>query len=107
MKVALKYRINQIFKFVIIKTQLITCYYHLILREALNLYLNLHLHLQEIQTTIPVAYEIKIIGLPQVTTDKSNTSLGEKLHMVHEEIYVLLFILLTPSLSEMPSSVNR
>ncbi len=39
MKVALKYQINPFFKFVIIKTQLITRYYHLVLRETLNLYL--------------------------------------------------------------------
>jgi hypothetical protein len=44
MKVVLKYHINPFFKFVIIKTQLITRYYHLVLRETLNLYL------QEIQT---------------------------------------------------------
>jgi hypothetical protein len=43
MKVVLKYQINLFFKFVIIKTQLITRYYHLVLRETLNL-------LQEIQT---------------------------------------------------------
>ena len=48
MKVVLKYQINPFFKFVMIKTQLITCYYHLLLRETLNLHL--HLHLQEIQT---------------------------------------------------------
>jgi hypothetical protein len=48
MKVALKYQINQFFMFVIIKTQLIARYYHLVLCETLNLYL--HLHLQEIQT---------------------------------------------------------
>jgi hypothetical protein len=44
MKVVLKYQINPIFKFIIIKTQLITRYYHLVLREKLNL------HLQDIQT---------------------------------------------------------
>jgi hypothetical protein len=44
MKVALKYQINPFFKFIIIKTQLITCYNHLVLRETLNL------HLQQIQT---------------------------------------------------------
>jgi hypothetical protein len=46
MKVVLKYQINPFFKFVIIKTQLITRYYHLVLREILNF----HVHLQEIQT---------------------------------------------------------
>ncbi len=44
MKVVLNYHINLFFKFVIIKIQLITRYYHLVLREKL------HLHLQEIQT---------------------------------------------------------
>ncbi len=39
MKVALKYQSNLFFKFVIIKTQVITRYYHLVLRETLNLYL--------------------------------------------------------------------
>jgi hypothetical protein len=48
MEVVLKYQINPFFKFVIIKTHLITRYYHIVLRETLNLYL--HLHLQEIQT---------------------------------------------------------
>ncbi len=48
MKVAVEYQINPFFKFGIIKTQLITRYYHLVLRETLNLYL--HLHLEEIQT---------------------------------------------------------
>ena len=48
MKVALKYQINSFFNFIIIKTQLITRYYHLVLRETLNIYL--HLHLKEIQT---------------------------------------------------------
>ena len=48
MKVILKYKINPFFKFVIIQTQLITRYYHLVLRKILNLYL----HLQEIQTPI-------------------------------------------------------
>ncbi len=43
MKVALKYQTNPFFKFVIIKTQLITRYYHLILCETFNLYLYLHL----------------------------------------------------------------
>ena len=46
MKVVLKYQINPFFKFSIIKTQLITHYYHIVLRETLNLYL----HLQKIQT---------------------------------------------------------
>ena len=47
MKVVLKYtKINSFFKFIIIKTQLITYYYHLVLRETLNFYLHLH----EIQT---------------------------------------------------------
>jgi hypothetical protein len=41
MKVVLKYQINPFLKFVIIKTQLITRYYHLILRETLKLYLYL------------------------------------------------------------------
>uniref|UniRef100_A0A0E0ND08 Uncharacterized protein n=1 Tax=Oryza rufipogon TaxID=4529 RepID=A0A0E0ND08_ORYRU len=45
-KVVLKYQINPFFKFVIIKTQLIIYYYHLVLRETLNI----HLHLQKIQT---------------------------------------------------------
>ena len=45
MKVVLKYHINLFFKFKIIKTQLITRYYNLILRETLNLYL----YLQDIQ----------------------------------------------------------
>ena len=45
-KVALRYHINPFFKYVIIKTQLITRYYHLVLGKTLNL----HLHLQEIQT---------------------------------------------------------
>ena len=40
-KVVLKYHINIFFKFVIIKTQLITRYYNLILRETLNFYLHL------------------------------------------------------------------
>ena len=48
MKVALKYHINLFFKFRIIKTQLITYYYNLVLRETLNLHL--HFHLQDIQT---------------------------------------------------------
>ena len=48
MKVALKYYINPFFKFVIIKTQLIARYYHLVLRKTFNIYL--HLHLKEIQT---------------------------------------------------------
>jgi hypothetical protein len=56
MKVVLKYHINPFFKFVIIKTQLITRYYHLVLRETLNLYL----HLQEIQT--PSCIEICSFG---------------------------------------------
>ena len=43
MKNALKYQINPFFKFVIIKTQLITCYYHLVLCKTLNFYLHLHL----------------------------------------------------------------
>ncbi len=43
-KIVLKYQIKPFFKFVIIKTQLITRYCHLILREKLNFYL------QEIQT---------------------------------------------------------
>ncbi len=42
MKVVPKYQINPFFKFVIIKIQLITSYYHLVLRKIL------HLHLQEI-----------------------------------------------------------
>ena len=46
MKVILKYEINPFFKFIITKTQLIICYYHIILREPLNLYF----HLQKIQT---------------------------------------------------------
>ncbi len=45
-KVVLKYQINLFFKFVKNKTQLITRYYHIVLRETLNL----HFHLQEIQT---------------------------------------------------------
>ena len=53
MKVALKYQINLFFKFVIIKTQLVTRYYHIVLRETFNLYL--YLHLQKIQT-VPVPY---------------------------------------------------
>ena len=36
MKVVLKYQINLFFKFVIIKTQLVTRYYHFVLRETLN-----------------------------------------------------------------------
>jgi hypothetical protein len=48
MKVALKYQINLFFKFIIIKTQLITCYYHLILRETLKLLSSSEDHLQEI-----------------------------------------------------------
>jgi hypothetical protein len=51
MKFVLKYQINPFFKFVIIKTQLITRYYHLVLCETLNLYF--HLHLQKIQTPDP------------------------------------------------------
>ena len=47
MKVDLKYQINPFFKFVIFKTQLITSYYHLVLRETLNLYLP-----KEIQTPL-------------------------------------------------------
>ena len=43
MKVVLKYKINLFFKFVIIKTQLITRYYHLVLCGILNLYFHLHL----------------------------------------------------------------
>ena len=43
-KVVLKYTINRFFKFIIIKTQLITRYYHLVLRKIFNLYI------QEIQT---------------------------------------------------------
>jgi hypothetical protein len=39
MKVVLKYQINQFFKFIIIKIQLIARYYHLVLRETLNIYL--------------------------------------------------------------------
>ncbi len=45
-KIVLKYQINPFFKLVIIKTQLSTRYYHLVLSETVNL----HLHLQEIQT---------------------------------------------------------
>ena len=45
-KVVLKYHINLFFKFVIIKTQLITCYYHIVLRETFNICV----HLQKIQT---------------------------------------------------------
>ena len=48
MKVVLKYQINPFLKFIIIKTKLITRYYHLILRKTLNFYL----HLQEIQETL-------------------------------------------------------
>ena len=43
MKVVLKYQINLFIKFVIIKSQLITSYYRLVLRKTLNF------HLQEIQ----------------------------------------------------------
>ena len=38
-----KYQINPFFKFVIIKTQLITRYYNLVLRETLNFHLHLYL----------------------------------------------------------------
>ena len=46
MKIVLKYHISLFFKFRIIKTQLITHYYNLVLHKTLNL----HLHLQNIQT---------------------------------------------------------
>ncbi len=39
-KVVLKYHINLFFKFIIIKNQLIICYYYLVLRETLNFYLH-------------------------------------------------------------------
>ena len=40
MKIVLKYHINLFFKFVITKTQLITRYYYLVLRETLNFHLH-------------------------------------------------------------------
>ena len=49
-KVVIKYKVNTFFKFIIIKTQLITSYYHLILCEIFNFYLHLHLHFQNILT---------------------------------------------------------
>ena len=36
MKVVLKYKINPFFKFIILKTQLITRYYHPVLRKTLR-----------------------------------------------------------------------
>ncbi len=46
MKVILKCQINPFFKFIVIKAQLITRYYHIVLREILDL----NLHLKKIQT---------------------------------------------------------
>jgi hypothetical protein len=60
MKVALKYHINPFFKFVVIKTQLITCYYHLVLREKLNVYLHLplasHFSSSHLSFSLPFAF---------------------------------------------------
>ena len=42
-KVPLKYQINLFSKFVIMKIQLITRYYHLVLRQTLDFYLYLYL----------------------------------------------------------------
>ena len=67
MKVVLKYQINPFFKFVIIKTQLITCYYHLVLHETLNL----HLHLQKIQTPPQFVTRLKGIILHPLLVAKS------------------------------------
>jgi hypothetical protein len=49
MKIALKYQINSFFKFVIIKTQIITCYYHLVLSFCVK---HLIFILIEIQTPL-------------------------------------------------------
>ncbi len=51
-KVVVKCQINLFFKFIIIKIQLIICYYHIVLRKTLNLLL------QEIQTP-PKLLEMK------------------------------------------------
>ena len=79
MKVVLKYQINLFFKFVIIKTQLITSYYHLVLRKTLNLHL--HLHLYKIQTE--PYYVKKCISVIIYDCEDKNSILWCRLDKLH------------------------
>ena len=87
MKVLLKYQINPFFKFIIIKTQLITRYYHPILRETLNFYL--YLYIQEIQTP---PYNFHTINVVAKLESYSLNSLW--LHEIQLQLSHLFFRLL-------------